>query len=655
METGATPNDSGSVSDPARLLALGLGDEDVPASGEVDLAPFMCARPDLELLECLGRGGMGVVHKARQTSLDRWVAVKLMDPRLAHEPAFADRFTREARAMARLDHPGIVRVIDFGDADGLFYLVMEYVDGTDLRRLMAERLPTAQALSIVEQLCDALDYAHGERVVHRDIKPENVLVDRRGRVRIADFGLAKLQTDTEIRSLTASRVVMGTPQYMAPEQLETPTDVDHRADLFALGVMFYEMLTGHLPIGRFALPSELNQGDAGLDAVVIRTLERDRALRFQDAGQIKQALISQRVDDPVHRTAVQSSAASPSYWKWAGAGAAVTGLLAGALWVAEPPQARLPSPAATDAVVEPSSTGAEPGTAGIAWTERWPDRELALLDPAMPTVVGIDWAEIRQAPLAFPARAGLSELGETLTHACGHDPLSATDKILVGADDRLGRVDIVVSGSWTTEALVACILAAEHDHHGAPSVQEVGPHRRLTWNDDPEPMSVLIAHDGRGHVLLSNDATLDEAGVAARWEQRDDTTLWERVAPRVDRDAPVWLFTEFDEPRTPLALHNAYGSLGFWDDVTVDLSLGLSSPDRAQKAADAVRGWVASFALLQPDTEVNLEIGHEGTNVWVRGPLPWRSLDLGTMISEMTMGNDFVVQVETTNNHAGPD
>ncbi|MCH9682419.1 MAG: protein kinase, partial [Deltaproteobacteria bacterium] len=134
--------------DPARLLALGLGDDDVPDVGEIDLAPFLCARPDLELLECLGRGGMGVVHKARQTSLDRWVAVKLMSPRLAKEPAFADRFAREARAMARLDHPGLVRVIDFGDADGLFYLVMEHVDGTDLRRMMAERLPTEQALAI---------------------------------------------------------------------------------------------------------------------------------------------------------------------------------------------------------------------------------------------------------------------------------------------------------------------------------------------------------------------------------------------------------------------------------------------------------------------------------------------------------------------------
>jgi hypothetical protein len=234
------------------------------------LAPFF---PELDLIELLGRGGMGAVYKARQKSLDRLVALKILPPAVAQDPAFSARFVQEAQALARLAHPHIVTIHDFGTKSGpwpdsspqeqeghtdlappatVFYFLMEYVDGTTLRRLLeAETVAPADALAIVPQICDALQYAHDRGIVHRDIKPENILLNRRGEVKIADFGLAKLVGGHEpsggpgAAALAAS--VAGTPAYMAPEQAAAPAAVDHRADIYAVGVVFYQLLTGELP------------------------------------------------------------------------------------------------------------------------------------------------------------------------------------------------------------------------------------------------------------------------------------------------------------------------------------------------------------------------------------------------------------------------
>lgn len=248
--------------------------------------------PDLEVLERIGRGGMGWVYKARQKHLDRFVAIKILPPELSRDQRFADRFSREARSLARLNHPHIVTVHDFGQVDGLHYLIMEYMDGMNLRELMqADRLSIQECLEIIPKLCQALEYAHGEGLVHRDIKPENILFDRRGHVKVADFGLAKLVAGTgRDVTLTGTLQSMGTPYYMAPEQWERPQSIDGRADLYALGVVIYEMLTGQLPLGRFEAPSARSGVNPNIDAVVIRALQQNPDNRFQTAAELQGAL-----------------------------------------------------------------------------------------------------------------------------------------------------------------------------------------------------------------------------------------------------------------------------------------------------------------------------------------------------------------------------
>jgi serine/threonine protein kinase len=269
----------------------------VPPS-PAELAPHF---PQLEILRLLGQGGMGAVYLARQPDLDRLVAVKILPPEVARDPGFTERFSREARLLARLSDPHVVTVFDYGTAGGLPYFTMEYVDGQNLRALLtAGGLTPARALQIVGQVCDALDHAHGEGFVHRDIKPENILLDGKGRVKVADFGLARLVglTPTYL-TLTGSQEIMGTLYYMAPEQMTQARAVDHRADLYSLGVVFYEMLTGELPVGRFAPPSQRAAVDARLDPIVLRALARDPEQRYQDAAEFKRDVEAVLAGGPV--------------------------------------------------------------------------------------------------------------------------------------------------------------------------------------------------------------------------------------------------------------------------------------------------------------------------------------------------------------------
>jgi len=258
-----------------------------------------CAQlfPGYEVLRLLGRGGMGAVYQAREIELDRLVAIKLLPLEVSVDKDFADRFRREARAMARLNHPNIITVYAFGTTrEGHLYFVMEFVEGANLADVIHQvGLTGEQALSIVEQCCTALAYAHGKGIVHRDIKPANVMIDTESQVKIADFGLARL-TDNSAADLghTMTGTVMGTPDYMAPEQMKG-MNVDHRADIYSLGVMVYEMLCREVPRGIFHAPSQRTGCDTRIDNIVIRAMQQAPEHRYQSTQEMKADVVEARV------------------------------------------------------------------------------------------------------------------------------------------------------------------------------------------------------------------------------------------------------------------------------------------------------------------------------------------------------------------------
>jgi serine/threonine protein kinase len=251
--------------------------------------------PQYEITALIGRGGMGAVYRGKQVHLDRAVAIKILPSGLDETDAtFSERFRNEALAMAKLNHPGLVAVYDFGTTrNGMLYIVMEYVDGTDVAHMMAKkgRLSSEHAMAITAHVCDALKYAHERGIVHRDIKPANIMVGYDGVVKVADFGLAKTSQSSQSTGLTQSGLAMGTMHYIAPEALTLGCSVDQRADIYAMGVMLYHMLTGGLPHGMFELPSLQVPGlDPRYDAIISRALRNDRDKRYQSVVELRHDL-----------------------------------------------------------------------------------------------------------------------------------------------------------------------------------------------------------------------------------------------------------------------------------------------------------------------------------------------------------------------------
>lgn len=287
---------------PSALLDLARGSDDkTPARFDLPTAEQLQPLfPDLEIGDVIGSGGMGCVFKARQIKLDRIIALKILPKELSDDALFTERFAREARAMARLHHNGIVGIHDFGSVQDTHYLILEYLDGSSLRALEdAGPVGADEAILMIEQICDALAYAHAEGVIHRDIKPENILFDQSGRVVLADFGLARLAMDSSAPvSLTQTRQAMGTLNYMAPEQWEDPKAVDHRADIYALGILLYEMLTGRVPRGSFPPASTLSEVPSSVDDVINRALQVDADARYQSVAEFCEALRAAAIGTP---------------------------------------------------------------------------------------------------------------------------------------------------------------------------------------------------------------------------------------------------------------------------------------------------------------------------------------------------------------------
>ncbi|MFC1586865.1 protein kinase [Planctomycetota bacterium] len=261
-----------------------------PATSE-DGIQIMDCFGGYKILEKLGEGGMGAVYLALQMSLEREVALKVLPRELKSDRMFVERFRREASSMARLEHPNIVQIFDRGDQDGIYYIAMQYVKGRSLKDKLREtgKLPLQQAVKYMRQVVSGMAYAHRIGVIHRDVKPDNVLIDHTDTAKIADFGLAAIAgpVDQGTPALTVSNITMGTRAYMAPEQELDAKNVDHRADIFSMGVVFYELLTGTLPAGRFKHASELVAGlPKSVDAVIDKMLARDPEDRYVNCDDI---------------------------------------------------------------------------------------------------------------------------------------------------------------------------------------------------------------------------------------------------------------------------------------------------------------------------------------------------------------------------------
>src|SRR5438046_4820367 len=269
----------------------------VPSSGLAAIGPGSVLANRYEILQSLGEGGMGAVYKARDRELDRVVALKVIRPELANQQEVLRRFKQELILARQVTHKNVIRIFDLGEAEGIKFISMDYIEGQDLRSLLRQkgRLAPEEATAIIAQVCQALEAAHAEGVVHRDLKPQNIMLDSQGRATVMDFGIAR---SMELTGMTQTGALLGTPDYMSPEQAKGQ-EVDARSDLFTLGIIFYELLTGKTPyradtvLGtllkrtqeRARPPIELDPDlPRYLSDVVVRCLEIDPQLRYQSAS-----------------------------------------------------------------------------------------------------------------------------------------------------------------------------------------------------------------------------------------------------------------------------------------------------------------------------------------------------------------------------------
>jgi len=319
------------------------------------------------VLDMIGRGGMGCIYKVHDNVLGEDVALKTLLPQFLRDKMVVERFFNEARIARKLAHPNIVRVHDIGSAGKGVFISMEYVQGESLRNMIeklppGKRLPVAEVLRIIDQLCVALEYAH-QYTIHRDIKPENIMIDRDRRVKLMDFGISKLMDNPR---MTGTAVVMGTPYYMSPEQLRTSHDVDARADIYSVGVVLYEVLTGNMPTGVPRPASQmLGEIPPAMDDIVAKCVDPNPERRFQNAAELRAALqpvielVSRGKDiTKVSRRQARGGGAFP--WKKA-AGWALAVLIAGGILTGLAGLARQWGAAGAPSAAAPPAAGGRAG------------------------------------------------------------------------------------------------------------------------------------------------------------------------------------------------------------------------------------------------------------------------------------------------------
>jgi len=302
-----------------------------PAPSLTDnISAFLSMQPGVlfggryEILSVLGQGGMGAVYKARDRELDRLIALKVIRPELATDPAILLRFKQELILSRNITHKNVVRIYDLGEADGIRFISMEYVDGEDLRTILRRqgKFSPKEAIAVVEQVCRALDSAHSEGVIHRDLKPQNIMRDKHGRIVVMDFGLARSLGDS---GMTQTGAIVGTLEYMSPEQALGST-LDQRSDIFSVGLIFYELLTGRAPYEADTAIASLmkrTREDAraasdvdvsvpkSLSAIVSRCLEREPANRYHSAVELLQQLTTWEANPHISAEALSRMIAHP--------------------------------------------------------------------------------------------------------------------------------------------------------------------------------------------------------------------------------------------------------------------------------------------------------------------------------------------------------
>jgi serine/threonine protein kinase len=404
-----------------------------------------------EIREKIGQGGMAQVYKAYQPSLHRFVAIKILPPTLAEEAGFTERFQREAQAIARLQHPNILQVYDYGIQDNYNYLVMRYVENSvTLDKLIREGAPLNKLIDYITQVADALNYAHEHDIIHRDVKPSNILIDGKWAL-LSDFGLVKMKESAT--QLTGTGVGMGTPAYMSPEQASGAKVVDHRTDIYALGVILHRILTGTIPhdaptplailVKRSSesipLPRQIKPDiPESLEHVVLRSLAREPEARYSTATDFAEALQKAKTDPnyreeavstiyhineatvahsgslPLPSTKTPTTSSRKNSGLWLGAAVAGVVILIGALifflvtitrdniGLADQPLAQTPaSPtaasvaAATDTPLPPTATPAPPTATPIPPTDTPVPTPLP---PSIPSVLAKTDVEVRTGP-----------------------------------------------------------------------------------------------------------------------------------------------------------------------------------------------------------------------------------------------------------------